>query len=352
MITACLMPLLLAETNAFADLAYQPLAFHSDQIKQPSNDQVKQVDRKKELPKTMASWSQRATMSSGRMSFTAAALEDASSPSSKIVVFGGLTWNGQSRSLVTTIEQFDVANNSWTTLPMNYGFQGYTACGEMGNDVYLFGANAGMPPTVYGYNPQATSVSTVGQLVVNRRFPAVVNLKNNTGRILLLGGQPQNSGLSSETSVEVFKAGGTGATLSGVNLGSVPLRNVSAALMPSGKVFIVGQKPQGDNQWTTLDLSGSGSLAGSQQFPNSTAKGRAQVAYSSHHQRLLVVIEPAGLPGNIETFIVDPNTMVWTPGPAPANPGRLNTVLIGSKVGFFLIGGSDANGSCKTIEQL
>ncbi|WP_394793098.1 hypothetical protein [Armatimonas sp.] len=346
----CRWATLVASTTAAVALLAVPAQSQRGPGKQPPPAQ--NLEKQKDLTKTISSWSVRALVPIGVVEHMAGALEAAPSNGTRILVMGGRSWGAQGpKTPNTNIYLFNPFSNSWAMMPMKCGLVGYTIAGEMGLDTLLFGANEGMPSMVYFYNPQSTSLTPKGQLIHTRRWPAVV-LKNNNAEFLVIGGRDAQQKTVGQ--IEKFK-GGSSTLVAGADVNTLPMSGISAALLPSGKVFLVGQKSPGDNRWTLFDPNNATApFTGTQNFPSGSSGGRAQVAFSPLHNKLLVVIDPPSLPGgNIECFWVDPVTFAWSPAPVPSNPSRLGAVLVGTKAGFFLSGGAAPGvGTYKLMEQL
>lgn len=277
---------------------------------------------------------------------TGVVLEGGGGPqNTRLVVMHGREWLGGNKVDNLNVFQFNCGSGTWSVVNNNFGGPGRVPCSSGGYDMLLFGDAEGSERQVFGWNTQSPSLTNAGQLAVHRsRAAAIGRAISGDVEYFVFGGTWQGQYVNS---IERYLGSTkTGTVLTNASLASLPMINPSAALMPSGKVFLAGSKVSGDNRWTVFDPTSSSTpfQGGSQNVPSSAATGRIQVAYSSKYQRLLVLIEPlagSSTENTIQAFWVNPSNLNWTPAPVPPNPNRVGTLLLGSSTGFYLIGGVD-----------
>lgn len=285
---------------------------------------------------------------------TGVALEGGGGPQGvRLIVMHGREWGAwTSNSKLTNLNvyQFDCGPRTWSTVHQSFGGSGRTPCSAGGYDMLLLGDAEGSERQVFGWNPQSASLTQEGLLSKHRSRPAAVGRAiSGDVEFFVFGGTWQGQYVNS---IERYLTSTDSGTVlpAAADLSTLPMINPSAAWMPSGKVFLVGNKVSGDNRWTVFDPANSATpfQGGNQNVPTSGATGRIQVAYSSKYSRLLVLIEPTSTESSIKAFWVNPGNLAWTPAPVPPNSNREGTLLLGSSAGFHLIGGLDRTTSSTT----
>jgi N-acetylneuraminic acid mutarotase len=197
---------------------------------------------------TTNTWSYMAPLSVSRQSFAAATLQDGS-----VLAMGGFHDTAGAGGGVSSVEKYSPATNTWSTVAsmstVRIGFAAATL--QDGSVLAIGGDNNGALSSVEKYNPTANTWSAVASMNLARRYLSAVKLQD--GSVLAIAGEDSTHYVSAFNSVEKYIP----STNVWQYVVSLPFTydNGSAVTLSNGNVLLVGGRVGGWNNGGPTALS-------------------------------------------------------------------------------------------------
>lgn len=164
----------------------------------------------------------------------------------KVLITGG--WSDAHSGITGTSEIYDPASGTFSSGPYMTTYRTFHQATPMADGRVLItgGLSIGENPTTAAeiYNPATNQFSSTGNMTVARSNHTATLTELGSGKILIVGGETQNSGPETATAELYDPSAGTfSATPANLNLAR---ENHTATLLADGRVLLVG----GDNSGT------------------------------------------------------------------------------------------------------